>query len=53
MVVEYKSKREKFQVTKQRAADEQRLVREMERIMMWSYSSEFKTNGQKIAHITC
>ena len=33
MVAEYKSKREKFQATKQQAADEQRPVREMERIM--------------------
>ena len=33
MVVEYKSKREKFQVTRQQATDEQRPVREMERIM--------------------
>ena len=33
MVTEYKSKREKFQAAKQQAADEQRPVREMERIM--------------------
>ena len=33
MVSEYKSKREKFQATKQQATDEQKLVREMERIM--------------------
>ena len=33
MVVEYKSKWEKFQATKQRAADEWKLVREMERVM--------------------
>ena len=53
MVAEYKSKREKFQAAKLQAADEQRPVREMERIMdcwlwMWSYSLEFKTDGQKI-----
>ena len=33
MVVEYKSKREKFQATKWQTADEQKPVREMERIM--------------------
>ena len=33
MVVEYKSKREKFQAAKQQAADQQKPVREMERIM--------------------
>ena len=33
MVAEYKSKREKFQVTKRQAADERKLVREMERIV--------------------
>ena len=33
MVVGYKSKWEKFQAAKQQAADEQKLVREMERIM--------------------
>ena len=33
MVPEYKSKRERFQATKQQAADEQKLVREMERVM--------------------
>ena len=33
MVAEYKNKREKFQAVKQRATNEQRPVREMERIM--------------------
>ena len=33
MVVKYRCKREKFQATKQQAANEQRPVREMERIM--------------------
>ena len=33
MVAEYKSKREKFQVAKRQASDEQKPVREMERIM--------------------
>ena len=33
MVVEYKSKREKFQATKWQATDEWKPVREMERIM--------------------
>ena len=33
MVAEYKSKREKFQATKWQAANEWKLVREMERIM--------------------
>ena len=33
MVEEYKSKREKFQTIKWQAADEQKPVREMERIM--------------------
>ena len=33
MVAEYKSKWEKFQVTKQQVTDEQKSVREMERVV--------------------